>query len=114
MKVLDRCWINCLRMWKWLSENLPEGFLEKSNEEKEDIVDFLKKQWLEKNRFTTPIDNDCFFCGYDGKYEDDCCNCPARLVDPEFHCDTLEYSYKYRPSDFYQEIWVLNARRRSE
>ena len=49
MKVLDRCWVNCLRMWKWLSENLPEGFLEKSNEEKEDIVDFLKNQWLEEN-----------------------------------------------------------------
>ncbi len=114
MKVLDRCWINCSRMWKWISENLPEGFLEKTNEEKEDIVDSLKKQWLEENRFTTPINNDCFFCDYDREHENDCTSCPACLVDHEFHCGAEAYSHRQRPSAFYQRILVLNAKRESK
>ena len=111
MKVLDRCWINCLRMWKWLSENLPEGFLEKPEEEREDIVLSLKKQWLEENRFTTYLNQDCFFCAYDREQGNDCTACPGRLVDPNFHCDRKEYSYRHFPSLFYREILVLNAKR---
>ena len=114
MKVLDRSWINCLRMWRWIPENLPEGFLEKPEEEREDIVLSLKKQWLEENRFTTYIDSSCFFCDYSQKHNDNCIACPARLVDSNFHCDATAYSYRHFPSLFYREILVLNARRRSE
>ncbi len=114
MKVLDRCWINCLRMWKWISENLPEEFSEKSGGDKEIIVIFLKKQWLKKNRFITRVTSNCFFCDYVRKHRGDCFDCPACLVDQKFHCFNEAYSCRYRPSDFYQEIWVLNARRRSE
>ncbi len=114
MKVLDRCWINCLRMWKWISENLPEGFLEKPNSNKEIMICSLKKQWLEKNRFTAYIGQDCFFCAYDRKHEDDCTTCPASLIDPAFRCTNEAYSFNYCPSDFYQEILVLNARRESK
>ena len=114
MKVLDRSWINCLRMWKWLSENLPEGFLEKPPLVKSIIIDSLKEKWLEKNRFTAYINNDCFFCDYDSKHKNNCTTCPGRSVDPEFHCLDEAYSHKHRPSDFYRQILVLNAKRRSE
>ena len=42
MTVLDRSWENCLRMWKWVSENLPAGFSEFIISEKEDVVEKLK------------------------------------------------------------------------
>ncbi len=115
MKVLDRSWKNCLRMWKWITENLPEGFSESSDEDKEIIVNSLKKQWLEENRFTTYINNSCFFCDYDRKHDNACTtSCPGCLVDPEFHCDKTAYSYRHRPSDFYRKVLVLNAKRKLE
>ncbi len=113
MKVLDRAWVNCLRVWKWVSENLPEGFSEMSKDKKEEIVSHLKRQWLEENQFTVYLNQDCFFCQYDKKHENNCTACPAVLVEQDFHCDADLYSYRHDPRAFYREILVLDAKRRS-
>ena len=112
MKVLDRCWKNCLRMWKWLSENLPEGFSESSNPMKEFVINGLKRQWLWKNKFTSPLQNDCFFCEYDKKHGDACGRCPAGLVKGGFHCADYNYHFAHDPVAFYQRIARLNPKRK--
>ncbi len=116
MKVLDRSWINCLRMWKWVSENLPDGFLESTEGMKDFVIDILKQNWLKKNKFTKEIAQDCFFCDYDNKYKGDCENCPAVLAHPErpFHCTDDKYNYAYEPINFYEELMNRNARRKGD
>ncbi len=99
-------------MYRWITENLPEWFSEKSDEEKEIIVGSLKKRWLKKNRFTVFVNNDCFFCDYDRERANNCSTCPARLVGPGFHCDNKAYSYRFYPHAFYREVLVLNAKRK--
>ena len=111
MKVLDRSWKNCLRMWKWISENLPVGFLKFSMPEKEDVIKFLKEQWLRENKFTNYIINACFFCEYDRYHQNDCCTCPARLVDSGFHCDDNKQSYRFNPIKFYIRLLELYIKR---
>ena len=115
MNVLDRNWSNCLRMWRWISENLPDGFLNLPYDEKESIIDNLKAIWLKKNRFTNPLSNDCFFCNYDKQHNtEDCQSCPAKLVDPNFHCSGKGHSYLENPLVFYKYILYLNSKRGSE
>ncbi len=111
MIVLDRSWKNCLRMWKWITENLPAGFSKKSHGDKEIIIDSLKKQWLKKNKFTNYIINACFFCEYDRHHQNDCCTCPAGLVESDFHCDNTEQSYRHDPIKFYIRVLELNIKR---
>lgn len=113
MKVLDKVWVNGLKMWKWISENLPDGFSEASKDIKDFIIDHLKQNWLQKNRFTKKIRNDCFFCEYDGKRKKQCISCPAKLASPEddFDCITSDYNYAYEPRLFYNKILELNAKR---
>ncbi len=104
MTVLDRSWKNCLRMWKWISENLPDGFSAASGAVKEFVIDTLKRTWLKKNRFTNKMSNDCFFCAYDEKYGDDCEHCPAKLVETHFHCGDWSYHYYFNPIEFYNRL----------
>ena len=113
MKVLDRAWLNCLRMWEWISENLPDGFSESSSTMKETAINRLKRQWLWENKFTNPLPNDCFFCAYDKKYGNTCASCPARLVREEFHCANPPHHFAYNPVVFYHHITKLDLRRRS-
>lgn len=117
MKALDKAWANCERMWKWISENLPDGFSEISEDTKDFIIDHLKCDWLQKNKFTKKIAQDCFFCEYDKKYGkngDGCESCPAVLASPKTHfrCTDLDHSYAYEPIRFYNEISKLNTRRK--
>ncbi len=112
MKVLDRTWINCLRMWKWISENLPKGFSETTEEIKNFVIESLKRRWLRKNKFTELLPSDCFFCAYDKKHGNECKSCPARLVKRHFHCTDLEYNYAYEPVEFYNLLVKLDKKRR--
>ena len=112
MKVLDRSWINCLRMWKWISEKLPDGVSESSNKMKEAVVESLKRRWLRKNKFTKPLQNDCFFCAYDRKHGSECKSCPAELVQHHFHCTDFNYHFTLNPVEFYNRIVRLDKKRK--
>ncbi len=112
MKVLDRAWINCIRMWKWISENLPRGFKRLSVVNKEEEIKILKTKWLDENRFENHLQHSCFFCDYDSRHGNNCDFCPARLVDESFHCNShKEYSHIRNPQEFYREITELNSKR---
>lgn len=108
MTVLDRSWKNCLRMWKWISENLPDGFSEASIAMREYVVAVLKREWLRKNHFTKLLPSNCFFCAYDRKHGDECDSCPARLVKAGFHCTDVFYCYSINPIAFYERLVMLN------
>ncbi|KKM77852.1 hypothetical protein LCGC14_1365870 [marine sediment metagenome] len=112
MKVLDKSWIDCLRIWKWITENLPDGFSETTKSIKDFIIESLKRQWLRENNFTKLLPNDCFFCAFDQNYGDECNSCPARLVEKHFHCTASEYNYAYEPEEFYNLLVKLDKKRR--
>lgn len=111
MTELDRCWKNCLRMWKWVSKNWKPGM----------AVDSLKEQWLSDHRFTRSIDSDCFFCEYhvahgggSRRYRGGsfCANCPGGYVSKSFSCSNPSYSYGCNPKAFYRKLLQLDAKRR--
>lgn len=104
---LKESWINCLKMWSWIPENLPDGFSELSYGAKFDIIDNLKEQWLNDNGFAYFMLEHCFFCDY--RYG--CSTCPGRLVDKRFRCNPSEsssVSYVNNPKGFYERIKELN------
>lgn len=108
MTKLDRTWKNCLRMWKWISENWRPG---------NDIID-MKQDWLEKHRFTKPLEWDCFFCQWavsHGQAFADmyqvCPHCPGRMVDSLFKCSHRSYRFDRNPKKFYAKLLSLNEKR---
>ena len=116
MKKLDRTWENCLRMWKWITNNLPKGFSEATEEIKDFIIDHLKWDWLKNNNFNRKIIQACFLCEYDKKHKGNCDSCPAVLAYPEqeFHCTDDKHNYAYEPILFYKELMDRNARRKED
>ena len=116
MTNLDRTWKNCLRMWKWISENLPKGFGKLCWEEKVSTVNALKTQWLRDHRFTKDIDENCFFCEYAGAHGGCRCNCPGILVNRHFHCNVGEQNCSWAgdPKGFYRELISLDKKRRTK
>ncbi len=114
MTNLDRCWKNCLRMWKWISENLPKGFSTLTWGEKKAIIDALKAQWLKENRFTKGIDRDCFFCDYANNRDGCTESCPGRLIRTGFHCNPPSglRSYAGDPKGFYRGLLALDKERK--
>ena len=108
MKVIDQCWINCIRMWGWVSSHLPEGFSEASEGMKRFTIDTLKGIWLKENGFTKPLMNDCFFCDYDRKHGGDCNSCPPKLMRRDFHCTDKYSCYFADPTGFYLRVVKLN------
>lgn len=114
MNELDTCWLRCLRMWKWISENLPEGFDQFQPIDKPNVIRTLKAKWLKSNGFTKPLDHDCFFCEYDEQHKDraaDCSHCPARLVVRDYYCVVGENNYELNPTGFYKELLQINTER---
>ncbi len=100
---LDRAWRLCLKQqWKWMIAQLKKGSKAK--------VETLKKRWfrLYKPNDIGKIQHNCYFCEYDKQREDNCLNCPAVLIDPDFHCRVDEYDYKYEPYAFYAELQALH------
>ncbi len=116
MKVLDKALSNTIRMWKWITNNLPEGFSEATDEIKDFIINRLKKDWLKANGFKGRIIQDCFLCDYDQKHKGYCKSCPAFLAHPErpFDCTDSGYNYAHNPILFYEELLDRNARRKGE
>lgn len=103
MKTLDRTWVNCLRMWKWISENWKKG----------DNVVTMKKRWLRNNGFNAgSIKNYCFFCDYHSNENEDCEICPGKLINSQFHCQNVTYNYYLKPKKFYAKLLHLNAKRK--
>jgi len=99
---LNETWKNCLAMWKWIAEQIRGG--------SKLSVEELKEKWLKEHGFEN-IEENCFFCDYDLGYDDDCMQCPARLVDPDFHCDRVEYNWEAEPIKFYEKLVALDKER---
>ena len=96
MTKLDRCWKNCLRMWKWIAENWKSGI----------DVDIMKEQWLRSHKFSN-LYNNCFFCNY----ASDCDRCPATIINKRFHCMNTTYHFWRKPKAFYAKLSELDAKR---
>ena len=100
MNELDRCWKNCLKMWKWIAKNWKKG----------DNVIAVKKEWLENNGFdANEIYSRCFFCNYCSGV---CKHCPGVLTHPQFHCQNTSYDYYAKPKKFYAKLLHLDAKRK--
>ena len=110
MTKLDRCWKDCLRMWKWISETWKPRL----------SVGQMKKQWLNENGFNSDkIHALCFFCEHAGRIIDDdgvdvenCADCPASIVEPGFDCGELPHNYSINPKAFYAKLLELDAKRK--
>ncbi len=126
MSNLDRTWKNCLRMWKWVSENLPKGFSVLDGDQKGVVVESLKVQWLKNHRFTVDLSSECFFCEYAWKQYHktpshkptrdgwpECDFCPAALVEPGFNCFDPAYRFDHNPKAFYCKLVALDKQRHS-
>ena len=110
MTKLDRCWKNCLRMWKWVSEQY-DG----SND-----VPTLKGVWLKSHRFRN-IEANCVFCewhqshgGGECEYQEVtiCENCPGVYISKSFCCQSYPtYQYDANPKAFYRKLLQLDAKR---
>ncbi len=106
MTNLDRCWKNCLRMWKWISENWARGM----------TVDTMKEDWLARHRFKRGVYNDCFFCEYMDEHREQtkhgtCDGCPGALVSRRFHCMNATHCFT-KPKAFYAKLLQLDAKRK--
>ena len=132
---LDQAWEECLKMWRWIVEQLDAG--------RDEGVCALKEEYVRNIGLTPhkPVNQgggadldkvlvaDCFFCEYneqhDGNNEDEgeevwdeedwefvqeghCDQCPGTKVDVRFQCSSSEYSYCSSPRLFLKEIERLN------
>ena len=104
MTELDRCWKNCLRMWKWIANKWKRG----------DDIEKMKSEWLKLHRFR-PVYNGCFFCAYTTTNDcEDCDLCPGYLVNKRFHCCNETYFYSRHPKAFYRKLLALDKKRRQK
>jgi hypothetical protein len=103
---LNETWKNCLRMWKWIVEQIDD------DTDNLCLTVCLKVDFLNKYHFKKEIKSDCFFCEYDDSRNGDNCNkCPGFLVDPTFSCMDPVYGFHRNPQLFYKKLLRLNARR---
>lgn len=103
---LDRTWIDCISLWKWVSKWwLLTGI---------DVVT-LKRWWFWRHPFKRRAGGfqRCFFCHYARvPYTSGCIErCPGKLVDPKFTCIADEYHYRWHPDKFCAELVRLNELR---
>ncbi len=116
MTNLDRTWKNCLRMWKWVSENLPEGFAGKNGKDRRGIVYLLKARWMKDHRYGQ-ISEHCFFCEYNNEeYGEggECGGCPGKLANPRFRsfwCQSKGMGWGVNPKAFYRRLVQLDKKR---
>ncbi len=114
MTKLDRCWKNCLRMWKWITENWNAKC----------DIDNMKYEWLaghgfrRKSIFSNAC---CFFCEHQathgrGHFEyrgvPKCKHCPGVYVSKTFDCYAKTYHYENKPKAFYRKLLQLDAKRK--
>ena len=98
---LDETWVQCLKMWKWITQ---PAFAEIAVYE-------LKGRWLKQHGFSD-VNAACLFCeyvGYNGGIA-----CPGRLVDKEFNCRDIKYSFRWHRAKFLKELLRLSKIRLSK
>lgn len=105
---LNKTWQLCLKMWKWIIEEIKR--------DKTQSIEGLKEKWLIKNKYEN-IFCDCFFCNYAYQQplkdcEDMCDFCPGRLVSKRFNCFDSSYNHETKPLKFYKKLIQLNNKRR--
>ena len=107
---LEKTWTLCLRMWRWIKDRVRAGDSRDVNE--------LKWAWLYKHVYTREEypENGCFFCDYDGVHGRYCSKCPGRLMQDNFHCNTVGVGPTYHddPAGFYLWLRRLNDKRLRE
>lgn len=104
---LNQTWKYCLQMWKWIAEQIKIDHTQSVSE--------LKRLWLKNNKFhTLHLRSRCFFCAYASHFGNTCDNCPAKLIDKNFHCINQEYNYEFATIKFYQKLVRLNKKRLSK
>ena len=94
---LEETWKQCRAMWKWIKKRRLAGDARN--------VEELKADWSEDHGFgDADIVFHCFFChhneNFGGNSPDDCHLCPAKTIDPDFHC------FKHASHHF--ELWPVN------
>ncbi len=108
MNTLDKCWKNCMSMWRWVAGEWKKG---------RRGVEILKSEWLRRKKHGH-IYNGCFFCEYGrdmkenpNEYLGACDNCPGVLVDSNFKCNREAYNYNTDAVKFYNKLRSLNRKR---
>lgn len=111
---LNQTWRKCLKMWKWIVENL----------NKDEDVDELKDRYVEeKLKGDVDIYNGCYFCDWNsqqGIYTDPldslpaCSQCPGVLVSPKFRCEGKSYCWHTKPRAFYRKLLELDKKRKAK
>lgn len=103
-RTLNQTWVLCLRMWRSIAKVWREG----------NNVHRLKRIWINENGFSmSGVDAHCFFCDHNVE-NPGCSDCPGKLVDPNFCCESLEYDYETKPIAFYKELLRLNRIRKEK
>ncbi len=106
MTNLDRTWKNCLRMWKWVTEQKKARPFKSMRD--------LKIEWLAIHGFKRVILCNCFFCECAGEKgaEPDCRKCPGKQVSRRFHCERYSsYHWQNKPKAFYRKLLELDKKR---
>lgn len=100
-ETLDEVWSECIRMHEDLSKP-------KNGQS--------KYIWLQDNGYEPwTIFAECFFCQYANAASPanrTCQNCPAVLVDPEFSCTDIKYTYDTYDGKFATKLKELNKIRK--
>jgi len=107
---LEEAWEKCLEMWKWISEVIAKSPIRL-------VVIEMKHIWLlEHDPEMDNMASGCYFCEFRLQNSTNgysCDGCPAKLIDPEFHCmAVLEYNHEHEPVKFYQKLVELNELRK--
>lgn len=115
---LDKTWDNCLRMWKWIAEQVKriKNWDAYSYAFQKNVIETLKRSWCKENGYNE-LEYDCFFCEFANSVYvrsfncDD--NCPARKINKWFWCDNNSYHFTKEPLKFYAKLLALNKIRLS-
>ena len=110
---LEEAFVNCIDMWVYICDQLPEEFYELSETEKENLIETLKHDYVGGD-----MHNACYFCEYAAQVDKDslvrCCYCPGQLVQKSFRCDSPEYNYIDDPVKFLEKVQQLNEIRKAQ
>lgn len=110
---LNQTWRECLKMWKWIVEQIDFKTFHKIKN-KTRYIERLKREYLKSINLDNVIMMNCFFCEYDDKHEDECQSCPGRLAVPDFRCINKSYSWSSCPDKFYAKLLELDKKRKSK
>lgn len=116
----DIAWTECLKMWKWISDEIIAGYNDKTDLGHTYIVHDLKRKWLRENGYKNiSLDNHCFFCELAGGWNGGkgCSKCELYIHGNGFICNDESYelygkfNYQSFPISFYKKIVEINNNR---